>query len=77
LPGERSEIGSALGSVEGSAERIPQTLEQVGCLAQLLRTVLAKKSEKTGSTAGESHSGQAGCGRIACSAIVSVRENSA
>jgi len=60
LPGERSEIGGAFGSVESSAERVPQTLEQVGCLAQLLRMVFAKKSEKTGSTAADSHSGQAG-----------------
>src|SRR5262245_54316963 len=39
--------------------------------------VFAKKSEKTGSTARDLHSGQAGRLRTVCSAIVSVREKRA
>jgi len=76
LPRERSQIDfSPTCGIEGGAKRVPQALEQVGRLAQLLRMVLAKKSEKTGSTACDSHFGHLGWGRFACSAIVSVCEN--
>jgi hypothetical protein len=37
--------------------------------------VLAKKSEKTGSTAADAHFGHGGLDRPACSTIDSVREN--
>jgi hypothetical protein len=65
--------------IEGGAERVTQALEQVPprSPAQLLRTVFAKKSEKTGSTSDDAHLGQVGERRAECSAIVSVREKSA
>jgi hypothetical protein len=40
-----------------------------------LRTVFAKKSEKTGSTARERHFGHGGRDRGECSDIASAREN--
>jgi hypothetical protein len=58
LPGEGAQV-RGLGRIEGGAESVSEALEQVG-LAQLLRTVFAKKSEKTGSTDDDAHLGQAG-----------------
>jgi hypothetical protein len=63
------------GRIHGGPERVPEALEQGVRLAQLLRTVLAKNWEKTGSTARESHFGQAGLGRPACCDIDWVRAN--
>ncbi|HET9384021.1 MAG TPA: hypothetical protein VFO67_02660 [Gemmatimonadales bacterium] len=59
LPRQRPQVGRGR-RVEGGAKRVPQALEQVSDLAQLLRTVLAKKPEKTGSTDREEQFGQAG-----------------
>src|SRR5436190_1886631 len=72
LPRERAQIGRGR-RIDSGAERVPQALEQ----DQLLRMVFAKKSEKTGSTARDLHSGHAGRLWFKCCAIVSVRENCA
>jgi len=60
--------------IQGRAESISEALEQRGGLAQLLRTVLAKNGENTGSTARAPHFGHAGRSRP-CSPIGSWRVN--
>src|SRR5579859_49400 len=71
LARERSQIGRGRRS-EGGAKSVPQALEQG---TQLLRTVFAKKSEKTGSTARDLHLGHTGRDRGVCCVIDSVRAN--
>jgi hypothetical protein len=73
LSRERAHIGRRR-RVQRGTKSVPQALEQ----SQLLRTVLAKKGENTGSTAVDWHFGQTvagGC--LACSAIDWEREKRA
>jgi len=73
LAGEGAQIGRTCGSIQGSAERVPQALEHsFPLLAQLLRIVFAKNGDSTGSTERDEHLGHASR-REPCSAIDSVR----
>jgi hypothetical protein len=62
LAREHAQIGWTCGGIQGSAERVPQALEQSLSLFldQLLRMVFAKKGESTGWTERDEHFGQAG-----------------
>jgi hypothetical protein len=74
LARERAQVGRTCGRIQGSAERVPQALEQgPPCfLAQLFRIVFAKNGERTGSTERDEHLGHTGR-REPCWAIDSVR----
>jgi len=74
LARERAQVGRTCGRIQGSAERVPQALEQGPpfFLAQLFRIVFAKNGERTGSTERDEHLGHTGR-REPCWAIDSVR----
>jgi len=71
LPRQVAQITRRGRRIQGGAKGIAEALEQV-VASQLLRTVLAKNGEKTGSTARAPHLGQAG-GCRPCSPIGSWR----